>query len=39
MVIQIGRVRLEVRAGVDESTLATVMRVLEAHDRTAEAQS
>jgi hypothetical protein len=39
MFIEIGRARVEVRVGVDEATLATVMRVLDAYDRTAEARS
>ena len=36
MFIEIGRARVEVGVGVDEATLATVMRVLDAYDRTAE---
>jgi transposase len=39
MFIQIGRARVEVRPGVDESTLAMVMRILESRARAAEAQS
>ena len=38
MFIEIGRARVEIRVGVDEATLATVMRVLDAYDRTAEAR-
>ena len=39
MIIEIGRARVEVRADVDESSLATVIRVLDAHARGAEARS
>jgi hypothetical protein len=39
MIIEIGRARVEVRADVDESSLAMVIRVLEAHARGAEARS
>lgn len=39
MFVEIGRARVEVRVGVDEATLATVIRVLDAYDRAAEARS
>jgi hypothetical protein len=39
MVLEIGRARVEVRAGVDESLLATVIRILDAQERAAEALS
>jgi len=39
MILEIGRARVEVSAGVDESLLATVIRILDAQDRAAEALS